>query len=404
MACGVFASETLKILISTGLGPQSAHSRFSFRSPPPPPPNQIFPLRSTPRRSKMRQKRSKTYRKLLASYILHFGYRPPFQLLVDASFSLSLSALHLNADEANKRLSDVLQTSQMTKGKRKGFAETPDMKCMITQCCMVELYKAEKEGQLQKDAVQLAKTWERRKCNHREAIDGDECLKSVVGATNKHRYMLASDSRKLRAHLREEVAGIPLVHTNQSRVIVLEPMSDVTKKRIQEIESSKLGGSRASDSSEAAASLGDNVIVAESSEPALSQNGSGPSSSKTIVRGGNRPKAPNPLSNKKPKKVLEQERLEKEKRTQEIRERTEANRAKKRKAEEEAREDTTSSSLATKSQEEPQQRRDRKSSPARELDDDQTRKKRRKRGGRGAGGSKSNTTPATVDDERKKSP
>lgn len=30
-------------------------------------------------------------------------------------------------------------------------------------------------------AVDLAKTFERRKCNHKEAIPGDECLTSVVG-------------------------------------------------------------------------------------------------------------------------------------------------------------------------------------------------------------------------------
>lgn len=56
-----------------------------------------------------------------------------------------------------------------------------------------------------------------------------------AGATNKHRYMLASDSRALRRHLNAEVAGIPLIHTNQSRVIVLEPMSEKTRERVQEV-------------------------------------------------------------------------------------------------------------------------------------------------------------------------
>ena len=181
----------------------------------------------------MRQKRSKTYRKLLSTYILHYGFRPPFQLLLDAPFTRSLSLLHLTPEEADKRLSDVLQTSQLSKGKTK--AGTPEMKCLITQCCMVELYNAEKEGQVDKDAVKIAKTWERRRCNHREAIPADECLKSVIGPNNKHRYILASDTRALRDHLRAEVAGLPLVHTNQSRIIVLEPMSDKTRAAIDEV-------------------------------------------------------------------------------------------------------------------------------------------------------------------------
>lgn len=48
---------------------------------------------------------------------------------------------------------------------------------VITQCCIHELYL---QGKSQQPAVDLAKTFERRKCNHREAIPGDECLSSVV--------------------------------------------------------------------------------------------------------------------------------------------------------------------------------------------------------------------------------
>ena len=48
----------------------------------------------------------------------------------------------------------------------------------MTQCCIVELYKLGAEHQ---HTVDIAKRFERRKCNHREAIEGDECVKSVVG-------------------------------------------------------------------------------------------------------------------------------------------------------------------------------------------------------------------------------
>ena len=49
---------------------------------------------------------------------------------------------------------------------------------VITQCCIHELYL---QGKEQQPATDLAKTFERRKCNHREAIPGDECVSSVVG-------------------------------------------------------------------------------------------------------------------------------------------------------------------------------------------------------------------------------
>lgn len=49
---------------------------------------------------------------------------------------------------------------------------------VITQCSIVELYKLGKQEQ---PSVDIAKSFERRKCNHKEAINGTECIASVVG-------------------------------------------------------------------------------------------------------------------------------------------------------------------------------------------------------------------------------
>lgn len=54
---------------------------------------------------------------------------------------------------------------------------------MITQCSIHELYL---QGKAVQPAVDLAKSFERRKCNHKEAIPGDDCIASVVGASSKH--------------------------------------------------------------------------------------------------------------------------------------------------------------------------------------------------------------------------
>ncbi|CCA67429.1 related to UTP23-Essential nucleolar protein that is a component of the SSU (small subunit) processome involved in 40S ribosomal subunit biogenesis [Serendipita indica DSM 11827] len=153
----------------------------------------------------MRQKRAKAYKKLMGMYELVFGFRQPYQVLVDSGMCMSAQDHKI---ELVKQLETVLQ------GK---------IKPMITQCCIVELYKLGKERQ---PAVDLAKGFERRKCNHREAIDGNACLKSVVGDTNKHRYIIASQSQELRAELRK-VQAVPLVHIKMS-VMILEPPSDET--------------------------------------------------------------------------------------------------------------------------------------------------------------------------------
>ncbi|KAI0824241.1 Fcf1-domain-containing protein, partial [Trametes gibbosa] len=153
----------------------------------------------------MRQKRAKAYRKLMSLYSLSFGFRQPYQVLIDSHMCQEAVAHKI---ELLKQLGAVLQGA---------------VKPMITQCCIHELYL---QGQAHQPAVDLAKTFERRKCNHREAIPGDECVASVVGETNKHRYVIATQSQDLRQTLRA-VPGVPIVHMNRS-VMILEPPSDAT--------------------------------------------------------------------------------------------------------------------------------------------------------------------------------
>ncbi|KAJ7655108.1 Fcf1-domain-containing protein [Mycena polygramma] len=153
----------------------------------------------------MRQKRAKAYRKLMALYSMSFGFRQPYQILVDSEMCKAATESKI---ELAKQLNSVLQG---------------DIKPMITQCCIHELYLL---GRAQQPAVDLAKTFERRKCNHREPIPGDDCLVSVVGETNKHRYVVATQSQPLRVKLRS-IPAVPIVHVNRS-VMVLEPPSDAT--------------------------------------------------------------------------------------------------------------------------------------------------------------------------------
>ncbi|KAK7465727.1 hypothetical protein VKT23_005698 [Stygiomarasmius scandens] len=147
---------------------------------------------------------------------------------------------------------------------------------MITQCCIHELYLQQKSNQT---AVELAKTFERRKCNHREAIQGDECLKHVVGDTNKHRYVVATQNQPLRVKLRS-IPAVPLVHINRS-VMVLEPPSDATIRAKNATEEQSLHSTSS-----------DKVVVqslaAAPQDPPKKKKG---------------PKGPNPLSIKKKKHV-----------------------------------------------------------------------------------------------------
>ncbi|KAL1412467.1 hypothetical protein Q8F55_000212 [Vanrija albida] len=212
----------------------------------------------------MRQKRAKAYKRVMALYVSAFNFRQPYQLLLTNDFLLEAGKQRDN--DVFKMLKDVVQ------------GET---KPMITQCCIHALYTLGKEHQ---QIVDLAKKCERRKCNHREAIDAWECVKEVVGATNKHRYVLALGSPKLMSSL-HHVPGLPIVHFNPRGVLVLSPPTQATiRVKNAHEEERRVEGAKVLDG----VVDGDNVLGAGDSAPA-------PRARKA--------KAPNPLSMKKKKKV-----------------------------------------------------------------------------------------------------
>jgi U3 small nucleolar RNA-associated protein 23 len=103
---------------------------------------------------------------------------------------------------------------------------------VITQCEIRKLY-ADKDQPGGNAAIELAKTFERRRCGHHpdqypKPLETIECMQSVVDpkstGENKHRYVVASQSLDVRRMLRG-IRGVPLIYIKRS-VMVLEPMAD----------------------------------------------------------------------------------------------------------------------------------------------------------------------------------
>ncbi|PWZ03636.1 hypothetical protein BCV70DRAFT_197835 [Testicularia cyperi] len=157
---------------------------------------------------------------MMHQYELHFGFRDPYQLLLDETFALAL--VRYKVQDPARQFCNVLQSKKI--------------KPMISQCCMEALYKQGKEVQ---STIDLAKTWERRKCNHREPIPPIDCVKQCIGENNKHRYILASENAQLRKDLRLKTPALPMMHFAQS-VMVMEPMSSITLHKIETLEEQKL--------------------------------------------------------------------------------------------------------------------------------------------------------------------
>ncbi|KAI1440850.1 hypothetical protein F5Y02DRAFT_401555 [Annulohypoxylon stygium] len=175
-----------------------------------------------------RAKRSKQYRKLMEQFSMGFGFRVPYQVLVDADFIA----------EANKCKMDLVRRLEDTLHG--------EVKPMITQCSMRHLYERKSEPGVEA-AIEQAKTqFERRRCGHHpdeypKPLSALECIQSVVdpkdNAVNKHRYVCAINDDSVRASIRQ-IAGTPLLFIRRS-VMIMEPMATVSAKIRSKDEKSK---------------------------------------------------------------------------------------------------------------------------------------------------------------------
>lgn len=208
----------------------------------------------------MKLKRGKAYRKLMNYHQLNFNFHEPYQVLVDEEIIINAVASKYDL---------VAGLERTLQGK---------VKVMITQCTIEHLYRAKIPEA--KEAVSIAKTFERRRCGHvpqnDQTLSAFECIKEMVGDTNKHRYCVATQKPKLRARLRQVVA-VPIIYISRS-VMILEPMSSATKNARKNLEESKL-------------TQGLNKVTS------IEENGdAGPELAHKKKSG---PKGPNPLSIKK---------------------------------------------------------------------------------------------------------
>lgn len=213
----------------------------------------------------MRHKRAKAYKKQMNVYQHAFGFREPYQVLLDDGFVAECAAAAYNL--TNGLSACVLGA----------------VKPMITQCCMQALYASRNSS-----AIDLAKTLERRRCNHshKDPKTPDECilLVALVDGKNKHRYVVATQSRPLRKALKA-VPGVPLLFINRS-VFIMEPVLEATTAVAQEKEQAKL-----------TAGLNARAVGYEEKK-----------------RG---PKQPNPLSNKRKREEPQKKKLRRHKKRRE---------------------------------------------------------------------------------------
>ncbi|ORZ02316.1 Fcf1-domain-containing protein [Syncephalastrum racemosum] len=160
----------------------------------------------------MRPKRQHLYRRVMHTYGMTFGFRKPYQVLMDASFCEEAVRHHIRPQHD---VTEVLQDQT---------------KLFVTECVLQELRSKGEDENVK--AIMTAKRCERRRCPHTaKPIPSAECLADVVGETNKFRYCVATQDLPLAQKLRA-IPGVPIIHF-QKTVLVLEALSKATKQYIE---------------------------------------------------------------------------------------------------------------------------------------------------------------------------
>ncbi|KAK1143375.1 hypothetical protein N8T08_006703 [Aspergillus melleus] len=267
----------------------------------------------------MRAKRSKKYRKLMHQYELTFGFREPYQVLVDSNL---LRAVHSFKMELIPALERTLQ------GK---------VKPLLTKCSLETLMAGQPlhprtNNPMRPECLPPPTTLPLRHCSHNEdstPIDETECLLSLLSPStdakkNKEHYILATadppgaekaaaaaasanankggagqkrkrgpdqgevalrKAQSLRRQARS-IPGVPIVYVKRS-VMILEPMSMPSDEIREGVEKGKFR-----------VGLTDETINKKKRE------GAAEAKDAKKKPGFKKAKGPNPLSVKKPKKKV----------------------------------------------------------------------------------------------------
>ncbi|KAI5705185.1 hypothetical protein M8J75_012736 [Diaphorina citri] len=165
----------------------------------------------------MRIRRLKTKDNRLKFYCNHFGFRKPFQVLIDGTFCFEALKSKLNIRDQIPKYFDC------------------DVKLLTTPCIITE---TEKLGPNLYGAMLIAKQFALHYCGHEKSpVTGSECFLSMVGEKNANRYIVATQDKALQKSLRKIVAT-PLLYLCH-KAPTLEAPSDVTKAAAEKITASR---------------------------------------------------------------------------------------------------------------------------------------------------------------------
>ncbi|KAK9510736.1 hypothetical protein O3M35_005462 [Rhynocoris fuscipes] len=162
----------------------------------------------------MRINRQKKVNKALKFYINNFGFRKPYQILIDGTFCHVALESKVNIhDQIPKYLGDV--------------------KILTTPCAILE---TESLGSPVYGAMLILKQFPVHQCGHKEPVAAASCLRNMLDRNNPNRYILATQDRDLQ-RIARRISGTPLLYIYNKAPTLEQPSFKTTfvaKKKLQQ--------------------------------------------------------------------------------------------------------------------------------------------------------------------------
>uniref|UniRef100_UPI00398E5A7A rRNA-processing protein UTP23 homolog n=1 Tax=Pristiophorus japonicus TaxID=55135 RepID=UPI00398E5A7A len=150
----------------------------------------------------MKIKRQKTAKKLIAFYKHNYGFREPFQILLDGTF-------------CQAALKNKIQIKEQMPKYLMG-----EVQLCTTSCVLKELESLGKELY---GAKLIAQRFQVRNCPHfKNPVSASACLLSMVENNNLHHYFVATQDQELTVKIKK-LSGVPLMYIIQNTMVLEKP-------------------------------------------------------------------------------------------------------------------------------------------------------------------------------------
>ncbi|XP_023667620.2 rRNA-processing protein UTP23 homolog [Paramormyrops kingsleyae] len=166
----------------------------------------------------MKIKRQKQAKKTISFYKYNFGFREPFQILLDGTF-------------CQAALKNKIQIKEQMPKYLMG-----ELQLCTTNCVLKELESLGKELYGAKIILQRFQT---RHCAHfKDPVPASQCLISMLEETNPHHYFIATQDKELTEAVKKAV-GVPLLYIILN-TIVLDKPSPCSVAHVQAVQAGQL--------------------------------------------------------------------------------------------------------------------------------------------------------------------